>query len=130
MREEFRLQKLLESHLTPIRSYSLLRVVKTTVEANEMSVHFSSNAYSQVATEFIQQIRQDSPSAAECIEQIQGQYGTRAAYLAAFALLQLKRSQVEHGYPPNSQDLHAFTYCEEMRDTPEAIQLYEAAANH
>jgi hypothetical protein len=102
------------------------------VKDDEMSVHsnFSSKTYHEAAIEFIQQIRQYSSSAADCIEQIQLQYGIRAAYLAAFALVDLKHRQVKHQYNPSSHDLHAFTYCDEMRETAEAIRLYEAAAAH
>lgn len=95
-----------------------------------MSIHsnLESNAYSEAANEFIQQIRQYSPPAADCIVQIQAQYGIRAAYLAAFALVDLKHRQVAHKYNPSNQDVYAFTYCEEMGEIAEAIQLYKQAA--
>ena len=97
-----------------------------------MSVHSSSGskAYGQVAIEFNQQIRQYSAAAADCIEQIQAQFGTRAAYLAAFALIDLKQRQIKQHYNPSSKDLHAFTYCEEMAEIAEAIQLYDEAVGH
>jgi hypothetical protein len=95
-----------------------------------MSVHSSSNTYSQIAVEFIRQIRQYNESAAACIDQIQAQYGTRAAYLASFALLDLKHRQLKRHYNPTPRDVHAFTYCEEMGEIAEALQLYEAAVTH
>jgi len=118
-----------------LRQYGLIPFYAplfATVEDNEMSVasNSGSKAYSQVATEFMQQIRQYSPAAADCIDQIQVQYGTRAAYLAAFALLDLKQRQLKRRYKPSSQDLHAFTYCEEMAETAEAIRLYDDAVSH
>jgi len=97
-----------------------------------MSVHSegSSNTYSEAAKEFIQEIRQHSSPAADCIEQIHAQFGTRAAYLAAFALAYLKQRQAHQKYPPSQHDLYAFTYCEEMQNSAEAIQLYKEAATH
>ncbi|MEO8393716.1 MAG: hypothetical protein ABI700_12065 [Chloroflexota bacterium] len=90
----------------------------------------SSKSYGDVAIQFIQQIREHSSSAADCLEQIQVDYGTRAAYLAAYALIFLKQWQTQQRYVASSQDLHAFTYCEEMKGNAEAIQLYEDAARH
>jgi hypothetical protein len=97
-----------------------------------MSIHTNgeTNSYGDAANQFVQQIRQLSPSAADCIEQIRDRFGTRAAYLAAFALILLKNQQVEKQFNPSQRDLYAFTYCEEMRDTAGAMQLYEEAANH
>ena len=95
-----------------------------------MSVQYSSDTYREAAIEFIQQIRQYSPPAADCIEQIQERYGTRAAYLAAFALAHLKVEQQAHKFSPSQKNIHAFTYCEEMAEIAEAIQLYEAAAGY
>lgn len=95
-----------------------------------IQAHGETNSYGQAANEFVQQIRQLSPAAADCIEQIREQFGTRAAYLAAFALILLKNKQVETQYNPSQRDLYAFTYCEEMRETAAAMHLYEEAARH
>ena len=116
-----------------LRQYRLVLFyapLEAAMEDNKMSIDSSSNTYHEAATEFIQQIRQHSPSAADCIEQIQAQYGTRAAYLAAFALVYLKHSQIAHKYNPSQRELYLFTYCEEMRECAEAIRLYEDAAAH
>jgi hypothetical protein len=86
--------------------------------------------YGKAAAEYIEQIRQQSPPAADCLEHIQAQYGTRAVYLAAFALVFLKQRETEHSYATSAHDLHAFTYCEEMRNDALALQLYETAAAH
>jgi len=102
------------------------------LEDNKVSITTNpgSKVYSEAAHEFIQQVRLQSSAAAACLEQIQSQDGSRAAYLAAFALIQLKRLQLERKYLPSQHDLHVFTFCEEMRDTAEAIRLYEQAAEH
>jgi len=42
----------------------------------------------------------------------------------------LKQQQSQYGNATSQRDLHAFTYSEEMRDTPAALQLYEEAAAH
>ena len=88
------------------------------------------NEYTQAANEVTEDIREFSPAAADCIEQIEVQHGTRVAYLAAFVLVQLKRLQSERKCALSQQDIHAFTYCEEMRKNAEAIQLYDAAAGY
>jgi hypothetical protein len=88
------------------------------------------NIYSQAASGFIQQIRQYSPPAAGCLEKIQSLYGSYAAFLAAFALVIL---QDRHNRPrsPSSYDaLKTFLYYEEMREKPEAINLYKEAADY
>jgi hypothetical protein len=88
------------------------------------------NVYAQAASGFIQQIRQHSPPAAGCLEQIQTQYGSYAAFLAAFALVIL---QDRHNRPrsPSSYDaLKTFPYYEEMRGKPEALSLYKEAADY
>src|SRR6185436_11214813 len=87
----------------------------------------NTHRYTDVAREFIDTLRQHSPHAAERVEQIREQYGTRAAYLAAFALVRLKTQQATSHYTPSQRDIHAFTYCEEMGETADAIRLYDEA---
>ena len=89
-----------------------------------------SNAYSIVAAEYIEQIRQVCPVAAARLEQIQAQYGARAAYLAAFALANLHLHQAKTQRLPGRKDIFAYTYCAEMRDDPAALRLYEEAVAH
>src|SRR4051794_10020806 len=86
--------------------------------------------YTQAAEVYIQQIRQYSLPAAGCLEQIRIQYGSYAAFLAAFALVVLRERRNRLHSLSSSEALKAFTYYEEMRDTDEAIQLYREAATY
>nr|AUN37600.1 hypothetical protein [uncultured bacterium] len=86
--------------------------------------------YSDAADELTEEIRQLSPAAADCIEQIRAKFGTRPAYLAAFALIIYRERLHRAGKSAPIEDLKSFTYYEEMRDIGEAIQLYEEAAAH
>lgn len=90
----------------------------------------NANNYSTLALAFIDRVRQHNPLAAACLEQLLTAYGSRTAYLAAFALVHLKNQQLEKHYGPSKYELHAFTFCEEMRDTRAAMRLYEQAAAH
>jgi hypothetical protein len=90
----------------------------------------SHNTYCEAANEYIQRIRQYSPSAAHCIEQIQSQYGVRAAYLAGFALMMLKDHVNQSGYSSPNNALKSFTYYDEMQMYAGAIALYVEAAKH
>ena len=90
----------------------------------------SYDAYTNLANEFISKIRKQSPAAAECIEQIRAQYGAQPAYLAAFALVMLAQRLNQTGYASLGEALKSFTFYEEMKDTAEAIRLYEDAAEH
>ena len=93
-------------------------------------MHDECNEYTDVADELTKEIRQISPAAADCIEQIRAKYGTRSAYLAAFALVIYQVRITRAGKVPLREDLTGFTYYEEMREIAEAIQLYEEAAAH
>ena len=88
------------------------------------------NAYRDAAKAFIQQIGQHNPCAAAYIERIEVHYGTRAAYLAGFALVNLLERESLNHFLPSQYDLSAFTYCDEMRENAEAMRLYLDAAGH
>ncbi len=85
--------------------------------------------YTQAAAELIQQIRQQSAAAAQCLELIQARNGVRAAYLAAFALIILKGQAGQMGYPSLDEALKVFTFYDEMQEDSESIRLYEQAAH-
>jgi hypothetical protein len=93
-------------------------------------MHDEYDEYTDAADELTQEIRQLSPAAADCIEQIRAKFGTRAAYLAAFALIIYRERLHRAGKSAPREDLKSFTYYEEMRDIAEAVQLYEEAAAH
>ena len=89
----------------------------------------SYDAYGKVANEFIQQVRQHSPAAADCLEQIRTQYGERAAYLAAFALV-IFAGRNRNGFSSFQEELQSFTYYQEMQGDAEALRLYQEAAGY
>ena len=86
--------------------------------------------YDELANEFIQEVRQRSPAAADCLEQIRTHYGAHPAYLAAFALVMLTQRISQRGYSSPQQALESFTYSLEMQGDAEAIRLYHEAAAH
>lgn len=88
------------------------------------------NGYIYLIETFAESIRQHSARAATCIEQIHARFGPRTAYLAAFAVLVLTEWRDEQCYTPSKNDLSTFPYYEEMRDNPDAMQLYEEAASY
>ena len=89
------------------------------------------NAYiTSAANELTEQIRQLSPAAADCVERVRAKYGDCAAYLAAFALVVEQESFIQSSHFWARKDFIRFTFYEEMRNTPAAIQLYEEAAAH
>src|SRR4051812_36811114 len=88
------------------------------------------NDYTHAANEVTQELRRLSPSAADCVEQIRSQYGTRAAYLAAFALIIYQERLTRSGKASDREDLKRFIYYEEMRDNADAIELFEAASGY
>jgi len=90
----------------------------------------SYDTYGKIADEFIRQVRQRSPAAADCIEQIRIQHGARPAYLAAFALVIFGSRLNQRGYATPQEALKSFTFYEEMKDNAEAIQLYEEAGRN
>lgn len=88
------------------------------------------SSYNAAGQDFNANIRQHSPEAADCLEQIRTRYGERAAYLAAFALHRLKQMQDNRPYLVSRRDVYNFTFCEEMQDNADALRLYETAAAH
>jgi len=86
--------------------------------------------YTHAANKLTQELRRLSPTAADCIEQIRTQYGTRAAYLAAFALIIYRERLRRSGKVSDREDLKRFIYYEEMRDNADAIELFEAASGY
>jgi hypothetical protein len=88
----------------------------------------SDASYLQVVHEYLLRVRHYSPAAAECIEQIQSQFGARAAYLAGFALIMLKDYLNRTVYSSLHNALKTFSYYDEMQGNPDAIRLYEEAA--
>src|SRR4051812_43814528 len=88
----------------------------------------SEDSYLQAVHEYLLRVRQYSPAAAECIEQIQSQFGARAAYLAGFALIMLKDRLNRMAYSSLHHALKTFSYYDEMQGSPDAIRLYEEAA--
>jgi hypothetical protein len=88
------------------------------------------NDYTHAANELTQELRRFSPSAADCVEQIRFDYGIRAAYLAAFALIIYRERLTRSGKASDREDLKRFIYYQEMRDIADAIELYEAAAGY
>ena len=88
------------------------------------------DVYEYAASTFIQQIRLDCPPAAGYLEQIQANYGPYPAFLAAFALTILKDRREHQRIVSSYEALKTFAYYDEMRETSEAIQLYQEAAKH
>ena len=86
--------------------------------------------YTQAANEVTQELRRLSPTAADCIEQIRTRYGTRAAYLAAGALIIYQERLTRSGKASDREDLKRFVYYEEMRENADAIELFEAASGY
>lgn len=86
------------------------------------------SAYRPILLHFIQVIRQESEVAANCIEQIQEQYGTRPAYLAAYAVLVMKQQHEEYKRPIKSTDLNTYTFYDEWQHQAFALALYRQAA--
>jgi len=86
--------------------------------------------YTHAANELTHEIRQLSFSAADCIEEIRAQYGVRAAYLAAFALIIYRERLRRTGKASDREDLRSYLYYEEMKGNAKAIELYEAAAGY
>ena len=93
-------------------------------------MHTVYDEYAAVADDLIEEIQEMSASAANCIEQLRTEYGTRAAYLAAFALV-ICRSNFPRSNPSFlGEALKEFVFYEEMHETAEAIRLYQEAAAH
>ena len=90
----------------------------------------NSTTYASAASTFIQRIRDTSPAAADCLDQIRVSQGDQAAYHAAFAVIVLKEQQVRYRYPLSIQALYHFTAYEELRSSAECIHLYKEAARH
>lgn len=88
------------------------------------------NEYTHAAHALIGEIRQLSPAAADCIEQIRAKYGEYSASLSAVALIVYREGLTRPRYSSSPEDLNRFIYYEEMREIPEAFQLYEEAAAH
>ena len=86
--------------------------------------------YGEATEDFLQQIQRVCPPAAQCVQQIRAAFGLRAAYLAAFALINLQQRQVQNRYPPSHHDLTAFTFWDELGECAGAVHLYEEAAAH
>src|SRR5215216_5045240 len=86
--------------------------------------------YTHAANEVTQELRRLSPTAADCIEQIRTKYGTRAAYLAAFALIIYQERLTRSGKASDREDLKRYIYYQEMRDNADAIELFEAASGY
>ena len=86
--------------------------------------------YTHAANELTQELRRVSPTAADCIEQIRTRYGTRAAYLAAFALIIYRERLTRSGKASDREDLKRFMYYQEMCGIADAIELYEAASGY
>lgn len=86
------------------------------------------SAYRPVLAHFIQVIRAESEIAARCIEQIWEQFGTRPAYLAAYAILVMKQQHEEYKRPIKSSDLNTYTFYDEWQDQAFALALYRQAA--
>jgi len=84
--------------------------------------------YAAVANDLTGEIREISASAANCIEQLRTTYGTRAAYLAAFALILCRNNVARPNQACLGEALKGFVFYEEMHETPEAIGLYKEAA--
>lgn len=89
---------------------------------------FDTSAYRPVLAHFVQAMRGDSEVAASCIEQIWEHYGTRAAYLAAYAILVMKQQHEEYQRPVKSEDLKTYTFYDELQDQAYALVLYRQAA--
>ena len=88
------------------------------------------NEYTHAANEVTEDIREFSPAAADCIEQIRSKYGVRAAYLSAIALVICRDGLARSRHAYSREDLKGFIYYEEMQDDKEAIRLYHEAAAH
>src|SRR5688572_8915306 len=86
------------------------------------------STYRAVLAEFLPAIRESSEPAAAYIGQILEKYGSRAAYLAAYALLFIKLQQDERQREPHLQDLNTYTFYAEMGQDAEALALYRQAA--
>jgi hypothetical protein len=85
-------------------------------------------AYQAILAHFIQTVRTDSEVAANCIEQIWEHYGTRRAYLAAYAILVMKQQYEENKRPVRSEDLNTYTFYDELCENAHALALYRQAA--
>jgi hypothetical protein len=90
----------------------------------------NTTTYALAASTFIQRIRDTSPTAAGCLDQIRVSQGDQAAYHAAFALIVLKERQVRYRSPLSMDNLYGFTAYEELRSSAEALKLYKDAARH
>ena len=86
--------------------------------------------YTHAANEVTEELRRLSPTAADCIEQIRTKYGTRAAYLAAFALIIYQERLTRSGKASDQEDLKRFVYYQEMQNKADAIELFEAASGY
>src|SRR5215207_11097115 len=80
-----------------------------------------SAAYQSILAHFIQSVRSDSEVAARCIEQIWEHYGTRRAYLAAYAILVMKQQYEENKRPIRSEDLNTYTFYDELHENAHAL---------
>ena len=88
------------------------------------------NLYDYDAKILTEEIRQLSPAAAACIEQIRAKYGEYAASLSAVALVVYRESLMRSRRSSSHEDFTGFIYYEEMREIPEAIPLYDEAVAH
>lgn|GEM_PF-4409665 len=86
------------------------------------------SAYRAILAHFIQAIRSESEVAANCIEQIWEYYGTRRAYLAAYAILVMNQQYKENKRPVRSEDLNTYTFYDELHENAHALALYHQAA--
>ncbi len=85
-------------------------------------------AYRDILAHFIQAVREDSEVAANCIEQIREHYGTRPAYLAAYAIVVMKYQNEKYKRPVRASDLNSYTFYEELQENAHALALYRQAA--
>lgn len=90
----------------------------------------NASSYRAALAELLTTFRALSPDAAECLAQLEQHFGTRAAYLAAYALHVLKIQADEHRRVPTIMTLKSFTFYEEMQQHPEAVALYYQATTH
>ena len=90
----------------------------------------SAIAYGRMASVFVESIREVSPYAADCLEQLGASLGNSVAYHAAFALIILKEREIVYQQAPTYRDLTDFTVYQEIQGHVEALDLYEDAARH
>ena len=88
----------------------------------------TTRSYGELATQTIQAVLEYNDDAARCIGLLRAEYGSRAAYLAAFAILMMKYDLDTYHHLPLKSDLYSFTFAEEMREHPDALRIYEEAA--